>query len=72
MFTFMELKVLKLSAKGFTNQQVANKLFISLSTVKKHLSSMYEKSAVEDNKIVNLIRYGLKEQLITIQDFLVN
>lgn len=72
MFTCAELKVLKLSAKGFTNKQVADKLFISLSSVKKHLSNMYEKSGVCDNKIVNLIRYSLKERIITVQDFITN
>jgi DNA-binding NarL/FixJ family response regulator len=34
--TNQQLKVLELSAKGLTNKQIAEQLFISVSTVKRH------------------------------------
>lgn len=38
-----ELEVLELLGKGHSNQEIANKLFISVNTVKTHLSHIYEK-----------------------------
>lgn len=38
-----ELEVLQLMADGFSNQEIADKLFVSLSTVKTHTSSLFEK-----------------------------
>lgn len=34
--TNQQLKVLELSAKGLSNKQIADSLFISVSTVKRH------------------------------------
>jgi DNA-binding NarL/FixJ family response regulator len=39
-----ELKVLELIGKGFTNQQVANQLFISLNTVQTHRKNILKKT----------------------------
>lgn len=38
-----ELEVLELLGQGLSNQEIANKLFISVNTVKTHLSHLYEK-----------------------------
>lgn len=38
-----ELEVLRLMAQGHSNQEIADKLFISLPTVKSHSSSLYGK-----------------------------
>jgi LuxR family maltose regulon positive regulatory protein len=38
-----ELEVLRLIAEGYSNQQVARELFISLGTVKAHTASIYRK-----------------------------
>lgn len=38
-----EQEVLALIAKGFRNKEVADKLFISISTVKSHIHNIYEK-----------------------------
>jgi DNA-binding CsgD family transcriptional regulator len=38
-----ELEVLQLMAEGCSNQEIADKLFVSLSTVKTHTSSLFEK-----------------------------
>ncbi|TKB05712.1 response regulator transcription factor [Desulforhopalus sp. IMCC35007] len=35
-------------AKGLSNQEVAEKMFVSLRTVKAHLSSIYEKTGVRN------------------------
>jgi len=42
-----ELDTLKLIAEDLTNQQVADKLFISLNTVKTHLKNIYLKFGVD-------------------------
>jgi LuxR family maltose regulon positive regulatory protein len=41
-----EIEVLNLIAAGASNQEAARKLFISPSTVKKHLENIYAKLAV--------------------------
>jgi len=43
-----EIEVLQLTARGYTNQQIARALLISVSTVKKHLRSVVSKLGVSD------------------------
>ncbi len=43
-----EVDVLRLVARGQTNQQIAQRLFISVSTVKKHVRSIVSKLGVSD------------------------
>lgn len=43
-----EEEVALLVAEGMSNQEVADKLYVSLRTVKAHLSSIYEKTAVRN------------------------
>jgi DNA-binding CsgD family transcriptional regulator len=57
-----ELEILGLLAQGHSNQEIAAKLFISLSTVKTHIQNLFEKldvkrriQAVEKAKRLNLI-----------------
>jgi NarL family two-component system response regulator LiaR len=57
-----ELEILNLLAHGHSNQEIAEKLFISLSTVKTHIQNLFEKldvkrrtQAVEKAKRLNLI-----------------
>jgi DNA-binding CsgD family transcriptional regulator len=57
-----ELEILSLLAQGHSNQEVAAKLFVSLSTVKTHIQNLFEKldvkrrtQAVEKAKRLNLI-----------------
>ena len=38
-----EYEVLDLMARGLSNQEIADQLFVSLNTVKKHTSSLFEK-----------------------------
>jgi DNA-binding CsgD family transcriptional regulator len=57
-----ELEVLQLMAKGFSNQEIANTLFVSVSTIKTHISNLFFKleasrrtQAVEKAKNLGLI-----------------
>ena len=57
-----ELEVLELLAKGYSNQEIAGQLFVSLSTVKAHNQHLFEKldvkrrtQAVEKAKRLQLI-----------------
>ena len=57
-----ELEILNLLSLGHSNQEIAEKLFISLSTVKTHNQNLFEKldvkrriQAVEKAKRLNLI-----------------
>ena len=43
-----ELDTLKLIAQGFSNQEIADKLFISLNTVKTHLKNIFLKLDVDN------------------------
>jgi NarL family two-component system response regulator LiaR len=58
--TNRELEVLKLAAKGLTNQDIADHLFLSLRTVKAHLESIYSKMNVASRTeaIIKGIREG--------------
>ena len=46
--TNREIEVLRMLAKGLSNQEIANSLFISPETVKRHLSNTYSKLAVKN------------------------
>lgn len=57
-----ELEILSLLAQGHSNQEIAAKLFVSLSTVKTHIQNLFEKldvkrriQAVEKARRLNLI-----------------
>jgi len=57
-----EMEILSLLAQGYSNQEIAVKLFVSLSTVKTHNQNLFEKldvkrriQAVEKAKKLNLI-----------------
>ena len=43
-----ECEVLKLIAAGYTNQQIADALVVSLNTVKKHTTHIYGKLGVKN------------------------
>jgi len=42
-----ELEVLQLMAQGLSNQEIAEKLFVSLNTVKTHSTQIFEKMEVK-------------------------
>lgn len=56
-----EIDVLKLIAKGMTNEEIARTLFISPHTVKNHVSNIYRKMGLDDRTQVAItaLRLGL-------------
>ena len=42
-----ELEVLQLMAEGLSNTEIANRLFVSLNTIKTHVSKLFEKMDVK-------------------------
>jgi LuxR family transcriptional regulator, maltose regulon positive regulatory protein len=45
--TERELEILQLIADGFSNQAIADRLVIALSTVKRHINNVFGKLAVQ-------------------------
>ena len=46
--TIREREVIHYLSKGYSNDEIANKLHISVHTVKAHLESIYEKIEVKN------------------------
>ncbi len=59
-----ELEVLVLIGKGYTNQEMADALFISIKTVANHRASLISKTGSKNT--VTLLSYGIKNKLIEI------
>lgn len=59
--TEREVEVLSLLAEGYPNKRIAEKLLLTVGTVKQHLSNIYEKIGVNDRTQAALyfIRKGL-------------
>ncbi|MFM2018980.1 MAG: hypothetical protein RL007_2636 [Bacteroidota bacterium] len=58
-----ELEVLELMGQGLSNQEIADRLFVSLNTVKTHASNLFVKldvkrrtAAIETARKLNLVR----------------
>lgn len=60
--TERELDVLNLIAKGCSNQEISDALFISLNTVKTHIKNIFQKLEVEDR--TQAAMKAVKEELI--------
>lgn len=61
-FTKRELEVLALTAEGYTNQQIADKLFTSKRTVEGHRQSMINKTGTRNT--ITLIKFALQHGII--------
>jgi len=59
-----ELEVLQLIASGFSNQEIADKLFISLRTVTNHRASLYQKTNV--NNTAALLSLAIRNKWVKI------
>lgn len=57
-----ELEIMQLVAKGLTNQEISDKLYISLRTVEGHKTNLIQKTGSKN--IVDLLIYALKNNLI--------
>jgi DNA-binding NarL/FixJ family response regulator len=55
-------EVLRMIADGFTNPEIAEKLFLSLSTVDTHRKSLMRKLNIKNTAL--LIRYAIEHKLI--------
>jgi len=60
--TERELEILLLLAKGKTNQEIADDLFIALKTVKTHVSNLLSKLEVQDR--TQAVIYAFKNDLV--------
>ena len=57
-----EMEVLKLVAEGLTNQEIADKLVISIKTVQAHRANVMEKLGLQN--ITHLVRFAIYAGLI--------
>jgi DNA-binding CsgD family transcriptional regulator len=53
-FTHREMEIIRLIRAGYSNQEIADKLFIATTTVSRHLQNIYSKADVKSR--LNLIR----------------
>ncbi|AIM37114.1 hypothetical protein KO02_10745 [Sphingobacterium sp. ML3W] len=60
--TEREMEVLELIGEGFTNLQIADKLFLSKRTVEGHRQNLLEKTGVKNT--ASLIKYAIKTGLM--------
>jgi DNA-binding NarL/FixJ family response regulator len=59
-----EIEVLKLICEGLTNQEIADKLFISIRTVESHKTNMMKKINMRSS--VDLVKFAIRNNLIEI------
>jgi DNA-binding NarL/FixJ family response regulator len=59
--TRREREILALVAKGLTNQQIADQLFISPRTVDSHRTNIMQKLDIHD--LANLVRYAIEHEI---------
>jgi DNA-binding NarL/FixJ family response regulator len=57
-----ELEILQLIYEGFSNQEMADKLFISVRTVTNHRFNIMQKTGVKNT--AGLINFGIKQKLL--------
>lgn len=60
-----ELEVLTLIAEGFTNAEIADKLFTSKRTIETHRQNILEKTGAKNT--ANLIKYAIGHKLIKME-----
>jgi len=57
-----EIEILKLICKEYSNAEIADKLFLSISTVETHRKNLISKLGV--NNTVGLVKFAIKNKLI--------
>jgi DNA-binding NarL/FixJ family response regulator len=68
--TQRELEVLNLISKGFSNEEIAERLFISKRTVDTHKNNLISKTGSKN--IVSLLIYAIKHNLVDIENMFPN
>ena len=63
--TKRELEILELIGEGFSNNEIADKLFISIRTVDTHKNNLISKTGSKN--VVSLLIYAIKNKIITIE-----
>ena len=64
-FTARELELLRLIAEGKNNEEIAEKLFLSVRTVEKHLTNIYQKLGISGKSArAFAASYAIKNNLI--------
>jgi DNA-binding NarL/FixJ family response regulator len=61
-FTEKEMEVLRLLCKGFTNNDIAEKLFLSVRTVEGYRNKLLQKTGSANT--INLMLYALKNKIV--------
>lgn len=61
-----EMEVLKLVTKGYSNKEIADKLFLSIRTVQGHLGNIFNKLMVSSR--TEAVVRALKEKWVTLDD----
>ncbi len=62
--TKREIEILKLIASGYSNQEIANILYISYNTVDTHRKNIMHKLAIKNT--AGLVRYAIEKGLISL------
>ncbi len=63
--TDREREVLQLIAEGYSNREIADKLYISTKTVETHRSHLMEKLNI--NNVADLTKYAIRKGLISLE-----
>jgi len=61
--TRREIDIIELIARGYTNQQIADELGVSLRTITNHRANLHKKVGVKNT--VGLLAWAMKEGIIT-------
>ena len=64
LLTEREIQILQLIAEGYTNSQIADKLFISSGTVDTHRKNLMKKLNIHN--ISGLVKFAIKHKIISI------
>ena len=59
-----ELEILQLLAKGFTNKEISEQIFLSVKTVEAHRSKIYQKLGLKTRAA--LVDYALRHKLLNV------
>ena len=64
LLTNREREILQMVAEGMTNQEIADKLFISISTVDTHRKNIMAK--LDIHSVAGLVHYAVRHKIVTV------